>query len=213
MHTKILHLLSLVWLLALAILVTIYLAWAIYPLEISWLQLDQQLVMTSQTLQDNFKVLMHYLTLPWVGTLAMPDFPSSASGLKHFVDVKHLFHLVQGIVLLLALPSFIHLWKNSRSGALWLYEKSYLWMTILPLVIGGVGLLLGFETFFTLFHNLLFPGDNSWLFDPRTDPVIWALPEAFFLHCFIIFFSIYEFLAVGLYLLAKKQWQSRQNRK
>ena len=84
---------SLLFLLSLAILLTIYLAWLVYPLEISWLNLTSRIPFQSQTIQHNFNVLMNYLTNPLSQVLAMPDFPSSASGLHHFAVVKGLFHL------------------------------------------------------------------------------------------------------------------------
>ncbi len=46
----------------------------------------------------NFNILMNYLTNPFASVLDMPNFSSSADGLKHFADVKHLFHLTQGIL-------------------------------------------------------------------------------------------------------------------
>lgn len=56
-------------------------------------------------------------------------------------------------------------------------------MLSLPLVLGLVGVFIGFEQFFTLFHQILFVGDDTWLFDPAKDPVILILPENFFLAC------------------------------
>ena len=29
--------------------------------------------------------------------------------------------------------------------------------------------------------------NDAWLFNPLTDPIINALPEAYFMHCFILF--------------------------
>ena len=62
---------------------------------------------------------------------------------------------------------------------------------LLPLVIGLVGVLIGFEQFFTSFPSILFVGDDTWLFDPAKDPVILILPEAFFLHAFPSLFGLY----------------------
>ena len=53
-------------------------------------------------------------------------------------------------------------------------------------------MLIGFDQFFTLFHQVLFVGDATWLFDPYKDPIILALPEDYFLHAFLIFFVLYE---------------------
>ncbi|MBZ4292101.1 TIGR01906 family membrane protein, partial [Streptococcus pneumoniae] len=68
-----------------------------------------------------------------------------------------------------------------------LYRKSLLALVVLPVMIGLGGVLIGFDQFFTLFHQILFVGDDTWLFDPAKDPVIMILPETFFLHAFLLF--------------------------
>ena len=197
------------WLLSLAVLVAIYGAWLIYPLEVDWLKLTLQVTITKADLLKNFNVLMTYLTNPLSHTLAMSDFPSSASGLKHFGDVKHLFHLAQAVFILLAYPSW-HFLKNSKAEkSLFLHQRAFTLAAILPIVIAVVGLLIGFDQFFTLFHEMLFPGDSSWLFNPATDPIIWVLPEEYFMHCFIIFFVTYEALMLSLLVIARKQLAER----
>ena len=184
MRTNIEAVLTPIWLLALSILVTIYLAWDFYYFDVDWMHLLNYVVIGKSDLWHNFNVLMRYLTFPWVGRLAMPDFPSSESGLKHFHDVKWLFHLVQILVVLLAYPA------------------------VLPILIGVVGFFLGFDHFFILFHEALFPGDSSWLFNPMLDPIINVLPEEYFLQCFVIFFIMYEGIMMGLTWLAHKQVRS-----
>ena len=197
------------WLLSLAVLVAIYGAWLIYPLEVDWLKLTLQVTITKADLLKNFNVLMTYLTNPLSHTLAMPDFSSSASGLKHFGDVKHLFHLAQAVFILLAYPSWLF-WKNSRTDkSLFLHQKTFAFAAILPILIAVVGILIGFDQFFTLFHEMLCPGDSSWLFNPATDPIIWVLPEEYFMHCFIIFFVTYEALMLSLLVIARKQLAER----
>ena len=62
---------------------------------------------------------------------------------------------------------------------------------IFPLAIGIIAWLIGFDQFFVAFHEVLFC-DNSWLFDPATDPIISVLPEQFFMHTFLIFLLVYE---------------------
>lgn len=183
---------SLLFLLSLSILLTIYLAWFMYPLEISWLHLTSRVPFQPQTIQHNFNVLMDYLTNPLNQGLEMPDFPSSASGIHHFAVVKGLFHLAQGVAIV-TLPIFYLFWKQViQKGFLSLYRRGLLIMLSLPLVLGLVGIFIGFEQFFTLFHQILFVGDDTWLFDPAKDPVIWILPEIFFLHAFLLFFALYE---------------------
>lgn len=204
MKTKITFVGSLLFLLSLAILLTIYLAWLVYPLEISWLHLTSRVRFQPQIIQHNFNVLMDYLTNPLRQVLAMPDFPSSVSGIHHFAVVKGLFHLAQGVALV-TLPMFFLFWKQVvRRGFLSLYRGGLLLMLSLPLVLGLIGVFIGFDQFFTLFHQILFVGDDSWLFDPAKDPVILILPEDFFLHAFLLFFCLYELIFGFLYLQSRK---------
>ena len=204
MKTKFTFVGSLFFLLALAILLTIYLAWLVYPLEISWLNLTNRVHLQPQTIQHNFNVLMAYLTNPFSQQLEMPDLPSSVSGLHHFAVVKGLFHLAQGVALV-TLPIFYLFWKQViRKGFLPLYRRALLIILSLPLALGLVGVFIGFEQFFTLFHQILFVGDDTWLFDPAKDPVILILPENFFLHAFLLFFCLYELIFGFIYLQSRK---------
>ena len=192
MKTKLIFWGSILFLLSLSILLTIYLAWIFYPLEVQWLNLTDRVYLKPETIQYNFHVLMNYLTNPFSQDLQMPDFRSSVAGLHHFAVVKNLFHLVQ-LVALVTLPSFyFFVNKIVKKGFLSLYRKSLLALVVLPLLIGLGGVLIGFDQFFTLFHQILFVGDDTWLFDPAKDRVILILPEIFFLHAFVLFFALYE---------------------
>lgn len=204
MKTKITFVGSLLFLLSLAILLTIYLAWLVYPLEISWLHLTSRVHFQPQIIQHNFNVLMNYLTNPFSQVLSMPDFPSSSSGIHHFAVVKGLFHLAQGVALV-TLPMFFLFWKQViRKGFLSLYRRGFLLMISIPLVFGLIGVIIGFDQFFTLFHQILFVGDDTWLFDPVKDPVILILPETFFLHAFVLFFCLYEVFFTFFYIKGRK---------
>ena len=51
-------------------------------------------------------------------------------------------------------------------------------------------MLLFFDQAFVAFHRLLF--DNElWLFDPRLDPVIWILPQSYFLGLTALILAFY----------------------
>ena len=204
MKTKFTFVGSILFLLSVAILLTIYLAWLVYPQEISWLNLTNRVHLQPQKIQYNFNVLMDYLTNPLNQALEMPDFPSSASGIHHFAVVKGLFHLAQ-VVAIVTLPIFYLFWKQViQKGFLPLYRRALLIILSLPLVLGLVGVFIGFEQFFTLFHQILFVGDDTWLFDPAKDPVILILPENFFLHAFLLFFCLYELIFGFMYLQSRK---------
>ncbi|CYU92852.1 TIGR01906 family membrane protein [Streptococcus suis] len=196
MRTKLQIIGTILFVLSAAVLGTIYLAWLVYPLEISFLGLEKVVYMKAADISYNFNILMNYLTNPFASVLDMPNFSSSADGLKHFADVKHLFHLTQGIFIL-TLPAFVLFVKNILlKGYGDLVKKVIFWTMLTPMIIGLLGVLVGFDQFFVLFHTVLFPGDSTWLFDPAKDPVIYILPQEFFLHCFVLFFVLYEFFFV-----------------
>lgn len=66
MRTNIEAVLTPIWLLALSILVTIYLAWGFYYFDVDWMHLLNYVVIGKSDLWHNFNVLMRYLTFPWV---------------------------------------------------------------------------------------------------------------------------------------------------
>ena len=109
------------------------------------------------------------------------------------------------VIFLITLPAFIFFTKKVvKKGFLGLYRRAFLVIGLLPLVLVGLAILIGFNSFFTLFHQVLFAGDNTWMFDPAKDPVIWILPEEFFMHAFILFALLYEGIFLTLYFLSRK---------
>ncbi|HEM5184613.1 TPA: TIGR01906 family membrane protein [Streptococcus suis] len=207
MRTKLQIIGTILFVLSAAVLGTIYLAWLVYPLEISFLGLEKVVYMKAADISYNFNILMNYLTNPFASVLDMPNFSSSADGLKHFADVKHLFHLTQGIFIL-TLPAFVLFVKNILlKGYGDLVKKVIFWTMLTPMIIGLLGVLVGFDQLFVLFHTVLFPGDSTWLFDPAKDPVIYILPQEFFLHCFVLFFVLYEF-----FFWTILAWTGKKNR-
>ena len=195
---------SVLCLLATAILLTIYLVWLLYPMEISYFNLPDKVHLKAETIQYNFNILLNYLTNPFGQKLSMPDFRSSAAGLHHFQAVKYLFHLAQAIFLV-TLPALIFfIQKVVKKGFLALYQRSLFILSVLPFVMICLAGLIGFNNFFTLFHQVLFVGDSTWLFDPAKDPVIWILPEEFFMHAFILFALLYEGIFLSLYFFSRK---------
>ena len=208
MKAKLQVLSTILTILSAAILLTIYLAWIFYPLEIQWLNLEKVVYMKAEDILYNFHILMDYLTNPFQQVLAMPNFSSSADGLHHFQQVKWLFHISQ-FLFLISLPASISFLKNVlNKGYGGLFQKVFVWMAILPLLMGLMGALIGFNAFFTLFHQILFVGDSTWLFNPHTDPVIYILPEEFFFHCFILFFLLYEALINAVLIFIS--WKRKQ---
>lgn len=176
-------------LLTLAITLTINARW-LYQFEIGHLDLLDYVSLSEKELLKNFDQLMHYLNLPWVETLKMSDFPVSASGALHFYEVKKLFLLNYGLLLLTVVPSILYLRHLISSHKLWTLIQPFQIAVVVPIVIAFL-MAVNFDQFFIMFHGVFFNND-AWIFNPATDPIINVLPETFFLHCFILFFVLLE---------------------
>lgn len=205
MREKVIFGFSILWIIALSVTLTIFLAIPLFFGEIFWYQLTDLVHMTAGKIWHNFLILMNYLINPLETKLSMPDFPSSASGLHHFAEVKNLFMLVFFLTIIL-IPFIIRFIKENLSLV---FHNGLRVVMLFPLAIGVIAWLIGFDQFFVAFHEVLFR-DNSWLFDPATDPIISVLPEQFFMHSFLIFLLIYELIFFVIYrrgtLFLKKKY-------
>lgn len=192
-------------LLTLAITLTINARW-LYQWDIQHLELLNYTSLSEKELLMNFDQLMRYLNTPWITELKLSDFPVSASGALHFYEVKRLFLVNYGVLLVSLIPSFLylrHLFKNKR---LWTLVQPFKIAVGVPLIVAVV-MAMGFDRFFVAFHGIFFNND-AWIFNPATDPIINVLPEEFFLHCFILFFVLLEIffflqIVIGKYVLKK----------
>ncbi|MGP5428990.1 TIGR01906 family membrane protein [Enterococcus malodoratus] len=178
-----------VTLLTLTITLTINARW-LYQFDIGHLDLLDYTTLSAKELMHNFDQLMRYLNLPWVDTLKMTDFPVSSSGALHFYEVKKLFLLNYGILLVTIVPSFFYLRHLNKQQRLWTLIQPFRIAVVVPIVIAFL-MAVNFDRFFIMFHGVFFNND-AWIFNPATDPIINVLPETFFLHCFILFFVLLE---------------------
>ncbi|EOL45922.1 TIGR01906 family membrane protein [Enterococcus caccae] len=169
----------------------------LYTIDIDVLNILDYVSMDKTTLLKNYGELMSYLNNPLNHTLQLPDFPVSKSGAFHFYEVKRLFLLCYGVLILTIIPSGIFIWRLMRNKRVWRLIRPFQWGMIIPVIFGAV-MAIGFDQFFVAFHGVFFNNDD-WMFDPMTDPIINVLPEEFFMHCFILFFVLLElFFFIGI---------------
>ncbi|MFI3804816.1 TIGR01906 family membrane protein [Vagococcus fluvialis] len=194
----------LLFLLTVAITITINSKW-LYTFDIQQLNILDYLTVTKEELLKNYSELMRYLNLFWVNPLKMTDFPVSESGAFHFYEVKRLFQLNYVVLVLTLFPSLWILYKGIKEKSLWKFIRpfSYVLVGLFSLIIF---MSVAFDTFFVTFHGVFFNND-AWIFDPTTDPIILALPEEYFMHCFILFFVIFVFLISLIVFLGKRQFK------
>lgn len=183
-----------IWMLSFSILFVL-LCTPLYKWSIGQLGVPQQTGFSQETLLHNYNVLLSYLTIPWIQTLSLPNFPSSPNGLFHFYEVKRLFLLNNGLFLLSTVTSILFVWRLKKEQRIWTLVTPFRYSTIVPLVLLA-GIAVNFNSLFVLFHKLAFNND-LWLFNASTDPIINALPQAFFMYCFILVFVLFETFAIG----------------
>lgn len=195
----------LLFLLTAAICLTILGTFIYYPIDAHFYQLPQMVNLSMGQLMHNYATLMAYLHFPWVTHLQFPNFISSVSGNAHFYDVKKLF-ILNDVLLLLTAPGALltlkHWWKQHL---FWRLYRPFQVALITPLLVAGMAS-VNFNAFFIGFHHLFF-SNSDWLFDPATDPIIIVLPEAFFAHCFIVAFVLFEVLMLLGFLGARRQYK------
>ena len=185
------------WGIAAAVSLTLLLAVPLFYIDIHLENLTQISGLSAEVLRHNFNVLMSYLVNPFESVLQMPDFPSSPDALQHFKDVKKLFMLALGLTVILSPALFLFLKEHLAI----LYHNGLRFVMGTPLFIGLVN-------FFIYFHEIFFR-DDTWLFNPDTDPIINVLTENYFMFTFILFVVIFELIFFLLYWAGNRRLQKK----
>lgn len=187
--------------LTLSITLTVNSTW-LYSLNVYYGNFLPLVNLSAEQMMHNFEQLLNYLNYPWLQVLKMDNFSDSARGLTHFREVKELFMINYGIMII---SFFSSIWYVR-----FLHQRNLSWLLLKPLQIifaflfTLIGLMMmGFNQFFIQFHKLLF-SNNDWQFYPVQDPIINALPESYFYQCFVLFFGVLIILLMVLYYWAQK---------
>ena len=159
-----------------------------YYWQIEPLGLPDRTGFTAEQIRASFDELMDYLIFPG-GEFSVGVFNYSPEGQAHFEDCKLLF-LLNGWVLLIstAVTATVLVLKRLKKVKLIkpLGFSVYGWAGGATLglfaVLGGL-IAMDFDRAFVVFHKLFFPGKDNWIFNPRTDGIIRALPQEFFMRC------------------------------
>lgn len=168
-----------------------------YYLQIAPLGIEETTGYPYEVIVDAYDEMLDFCVFdaPF-GTGALPF---SMSGKSHFVDVAALFQLdltiAVGSAVVLLFCALLHFARGLRPRRP-LGRGFGFWGSIsLVVVLAVVAVLcaIDFTRAFVVFHGLFFPGQDNWIFDPATDPIINILPELFFRNCAI---------AIGVVLFA-----------
>lgn len=191
-----------VFILTAAIALTI-LAIPIYQFSLHYLDIPERVGMSFDQIMDNYYAVLEYLHFPWVDTLVLPDFPVSASGAFHFWEVKILFYINYGLLLISGIGTFFYTRRLKRLKGWWRLVQPFKVAIFVPFVLLIV-LAIDFDFMFVIFHEILFNND-AWIFSVATDPIITVLPQEFFMYSFMFAFILIEASFIGGYFWSKKK--------
>lgn len=185
-------LLIIIALISLSVSIVILSGGFIYRGYINFADLATPVGLTKEQLLNNIDHMMDFLIFPHFKTLSFTDFSSSAAGIQHFVEVKHLMqaNFVLTIVGLVFLG-----WNYATTTKMGIKKIQYQLSKLavyFPLLLLFI-MVVAFDQVFLWFHQVFFRND-LWLFDPLVDPIILVLPENLFLVYFISVIILYELL-------------------
>lgn len=159
-----------------------------YYLQIKSLGLEEYSGYTLTQIITAYDSVLNYLTLPFT-KFSVGELPYSNEGYLHFKDCKALFMLnFYGLVISLAITILLSVLNKKGKISLIKFKGfnpafySSIIALVIPLTLGTIAV-INFDVAFKLFHTILFPGKDNWLFDWRCDPIILLLPEEFFMAC------------------------------
>ena len=163
-----------------------------YYLHIGPLDLPEVVGLTAEQIKTAYNEMMDFcigISDDFsVGALAW-----SEEGKAHFADVRKLFVLdLWALIASAVLLTAVTILRRKNKVLLKGHAPGF-WgsvgLGVCFALVGGLAA-LDFNKAFEIFHKLFFPGKDNWLFDPRQDPIILALPEAFFRNCAILILAL-----------------------
>jgi len=154
----------------------------VYRITIEKFNLVNGTGISAEDLMINYKGVINYLRNPFIEELKFKDFAMSSSGKIHFEEVKDIFMNLYIIMFISILVLIVFKLIKKISEHIKLVKILNYSSNIILLLFGFVAAMIAidFSKAFVIFHNIFFK-NSYWIFDPKTDPIINALPEGLFM--------------------------------
>jgi integral membrane protein (TIGR01906 family) len=178
-----------------------------YYMQIDSLGIEEYTWHTKEEIKEAYNLLLDYLTLP-NKEFSTGVFQYSEDGKSHFEDCKNLFNLnlTLFIISLIIIVTIFILHKREKIKICRPCGYNFTFITgISALTFFGLLICLcsiDFDTAFTVFHWIFFPGKDNFYFDPYTDGIILILPLKFFERCAILIASVILLSLLGFIIYA-----------
>lgn len=177
----------------------------LYYFDIDYLNIAEISGLSKDIIKNNYDILIQYQSIFYRGALNFKDFAMSTTGCIHFEEVKRIFDMIQLICLGSGLISLIMIYHNIKNKEYRYLRLTSIFSIVIPSILGFLAS-LDFNQAFIIFHKLFFRNDY-WIFDSSSDPIITILPEAFFMHCFIMIVVLIILMSIVCYFIYRKKEQ------
>ena len=163
-----------------------------YYIQIKTLGMEQKTGWDYATINTAYDDVLNFCTLPGYpfGTGALKWTEEEAA---HFADCKVLFDLnFWGLLCSAIITATLVILNRFKVVTILkpLGHRAYFWAAIiavaLPVIVGLLCVIVGFDRAFNVFHAIFFPGKENWVFDWNKEQIIQVMPEEFFMNCAII---------------------------
>jgi len=126
----------------------------------------------------------------------------------HLGDARLLLgiFLIAGGIGLIAVAAALSAWPDKRAATWTVVRRAGLATSVVVLVVGLVSL-VAFDSLFTLFHQVFFPGGN-WSFDPSTQHLVQLYPFRFWQIMSAAMGVLLFIIGLATWLLGR--WASRR---
>ncbi len=162
-----------------------------YYMQIEGLEIPEYTGYSVEEIKEAYDEVLDFLVLP-NREFGTGVFKWSEEGKSHFEDCKKLFDLniTVFIISFAAVVALIILNKKKVFSLSKPFGFNFLFTCGASTlgfftVLGGL-CAIDFDKAFTVFHSIFFPGKDNWMFNPRNDQIILAMPQDFFMRCAIL---------------------------
>lgn len=175
---------------------------SIYYNDIEKLNIESMTYLSKEEIIKNYDYLIDY-NLSWnAGKFELPSLPSSTNGKIHFEEVRDIFQNVKILIIIMGVISIVGGIIQIKKKEFKFLRNASILIIIIPLLL-AIPIAIDFNKCFIIFHKIMFSNDY-WIFDPKLDPIINLLPEAFFMHMGIAILIIMVICSFILQLAYKK---------
>lgn len=164
-----------------------------YYQNIKWLEIEKNTGYTYEEITEAYDDVMDFLLFN--KEFKTGSLKYSEEGKAHFEDCKKLFSF-NFICLYISTSFLIIAFILQKLKVIDLKFKKFspgiyaIFGIIGIILVLGVWGIIDFDSLFTVFHKVCFPGKDNWIFDSRTDQIITILPLELWINFCILIVTI-----------------------